>query len=176
MDQLRDPPVHRRVPGRLDEDHHGLRTPAQGGLLRLPRRARPAPCMRSDRRTFFGGETIRLEAWLCNDLPDRADRATLRYQLELDGKPLQSGSTRAQTPKFAAASLKASRDSKFTGCCPARDRDRTDRTCWTAKARRSRRLAGLRRLSPARGRQAPAASGSSAMPRQGRATGPRPRL
>jgi beta-galactosidase/beta-glucuronidase len=58
---------------------------------------------RSDRRAFFAGETMNLEAWLCNDLPTAPDGATLRYHLELDGKSVQSGSTATQTPKFAAA-------------------------------------------------------------------------
>jgi hypothetical protein len=58
---------------------------------------------RSDRRAFFAGETMNVEAWLCNDLQTAPDGATLRYHLELDGKPVQSGSTAAQTPKFAAA-------------------------------------------------------------------------
>jgi hypothetical protein len=79
---------------------------------------------RSDRRAFLTGEPMKLEAWLCNDLHNAPAGATLRYQLELDGKPVQSGATPAQTPKFAAA---------FQGFAPFKAPDVTQRAAVTAR-------------------------------------------
>ena len=54
--------------------------------------------LRTDRRAFFAGEPIELEAWVCNDRNDAPRDATLHYQLECDGKVLQAGSTAATIP------------------------------------------------------------------------------
>ncbi|MCX7429319.1 MAG: glycoside hydrolase family 2 [Planctomycetia bacterium] len=59
--------------------------------------------LRTDRRAFFAGETMGLEAWVCNDRSDAPAGATLHYQLELDGKVLQAGSTAADVPAFDSA-------------------------------------------------------------------------
>lgn len=54
-----------------------------------------AVSLRSDRRAFFSGEPMRIEAWVCNDLGDAPPGAMLLYQLERDGKILASGRTGA---------------------------------------------------------------------------------
>jgi hypothetical protein len=46
------------------------------------------PGIRTDRLTFFSGETARFEAWLCNDLHYAADDLTIAYQFESAGKVL----------------------------------------------------------------------------------------
>lgn len=54
--------------------------------------------LRSDRYAFFSGEQIRLEAWICNDLHTAPERASIHYQLELDGKILLAQSSPAKIP------------------------------------------------------------------------------
>ncbi len=52
--------------------------------------------LRSDRHSFFAGEPIELEAWVCNDRDDSPAGARIHYQLELNGKVLQAGAAAAQ--------------------------------------------------------------------------------
>ncbi|MGW8257574.1 MAG: hypothetical protein ACWGMZ_08825, partial [Thermoguttaceae bacterium] len=59
--------------------------------------------LRSDHRAFFAGEPIEVEAWICNDRDKAPRNATLHYQLELNGKVLQSGSTAANIPLMDSA-------------------------------------------------------------------------
>lgn len=59
--------------------------------------------LRTDRQAFFAGEPLELEAWVCNDLNDAPRDAKLQYQLECDGKVLQTGSTAATVPSLDAA-------------------------------------------------------------------------
>jgi len=42
--------------------------------------------LRTDRHAFFAGETVTLEAWVCNDLDVVPDGLELSYQLELHGE------------------------------------------------------------------------------------------
>jgi len=58
--------------------------------------------LRTDRYTFFGGETVEMEAWVCNDTHDVPAGAQLRYQLEIDGKVIQSGRTAAKIPRCSS--------------------------------------------------------------------------
>ncbi|MCL5104650.1 MAG: glycoside hydrolase family 2, partial [Armatimonadetes bacterium] len=44
--------------------------------------------LRTDRYSFFSGETTDLEAWICNDLIDTPADAYLHYQLEMNGEVL----------------------------------------------------------------------------------------
>lgn len=46
--------------------------------------------LRSDRLTFYSGEEISLEAWICNDLNESPVNTTLHYCVEMDGKVLQA--------------------------------------------------------------------------------------
>jgi hypothetical protein len=59
--------------------------------------------LRTDRRAFFAGEPIELEAWVCNDRNDAPSGAKLQYQIECDGQILQSGSTPATVPTLSTA-------------------------------------------------------------------------
>ena len=60
--------------------------------------------LRSDRLAYFAGEKITVEAWVCNDLETVPDSTSLRYQLVIDGRTIQSGMTKAKvepmTPTF----------------------------------------------------------------------------
>lgn len=60
-------------------------------------------CFRSDRWGYRGGETIGLEAWVCNDLDSAPRGATLSYQLEVGGQVVQSGRTKVEVPRCGAA-------------------------------------------------------------------------
>ena len=64
-------------------------------LIRVPKKAfftyrdALAPVMvnlRTDRYSFFEGEEVKVEAWLCNDLNTIPDNCTLKWQLEKNGK------------------------------------------------------------------------------------------
>lgn len=61
--------------------------------------------LRSDRRIFWEGEIISLEAWILNDLPERFPNANLEYWLEMDGRILSKDSLSfeiaANSPQFA---------------------------------------------------------------------------
>lgn len=59
--------------------------------------------LRCDRRAFFAGEPMDVEAWICNDRNDAPKATTLHYQLEQDGKVLQAGSTAVDVPTFDSA-------------------------------------------------------------------------
>jgi hypothetical protein len=59
--------------------------------------------LRTDRRACFAGERIDLEAWICNDLNEAPQNATLSYRIEWEGKTLQAGSTAAAVPILDAA-------------------------------------------------------------------------
>jgi hypothetical protein len=62
-----------------------------------------AVSLRTDRRAFFAGEPIELEAWVCNDLNTAPRDAKLHYQIECDGKVLQTGSTAVSVPVLNSA-------------------------------------------------------------------------
>ncbi len=79
---------------------------------------------RSDRKAFFAGEPMNIEAWICNDLMQTPAGATLRYQLECDGKIIQSGASTANVPTFAAA---------FQGFVPFRAPEVSQRATVTAR-------------------------------------------
>lgn len=51
--------------------------------------------LRSDRKHFYAGEDINVEAWVCNDLNSVPQGCFLKYQLEKDGKVISSGNTKA---------------------------------------------------------------------------------
>ena len=62
-----------------------------------------AVSLRSDRRAYFAGEPIDLEAWICNDRNDAPRNTTLHYQLECAGNVLQAGTTAAIVPVLDSA-------------------------------------------------------------------------
>ncbi len=62
--------------------------------------------LRTDRWTFFSGERVNVEAWICNDLNDAPQDYTLHYQLERAGKVIWAHSVRADIPQ---------NDSRFQG-------------------------------------------------------------
>ncbi len=47
--------------------------------------------LRTDRWRYWSGETVEMEAWLCNDSIEVRVGTMLRYQLEIDGKVVASG-------------------------------------------------------------------------------------
>jgi hypothetical protein len=51
--------------------------------------------LRSDRKHFYAGEDINVEAWVCNDLNSAPQGCFLKYQLEKNGKVISSGNTKA---------------------------------------------------------------------------------
>lgn len=51
--------------------------------------------IRSDRHTYFAGELMKFEFWICNDTHDQPKNARLRYQLEVDGEVVFAQQTRA---------------------------------------------------------------------------------
>lgn len=53
------------------------------------------PSIRTDRFAYFPGETMALEAWICNDLNDTPRNTWLHYQFEIKGKVFHAGRTRA---------------------------------------------------------------------------------
>ena len=59
--------------------------------------------LRADRRAFFAGETVEMEAWICNDRHDVPAGAQLHYQLEINGGILQSGRTAAKIPQCSSS-------------------------------------------------------------------------
>jgi len=61
--------------------------------------------LRADRRAFFAGEPIELEAWILNDRNEAPSGARLRYRLEHDGKVSQAGSAAAEVPALDSAYL-----------------------------------------------------------------------
>ena len=76
-------------------------------VLRIPKKAYFAyrdaltPLMaslRADRHAYFSNESVAMEAWICNDTHVAPDGAQLRYQLELNGQVIQSGSAAAKVP------------------------------------------------------------------------------
>lgn len=54
--------------------------------------------LRTDRLTFFAGEQIELEAWICNDLTKIPDGAELRYQIEREAHVFAAGRVAAKIP------------------------------------------------------------------------------
>jgi len=51
--------------------------------------------LRTDRRSFSSNERMEMEAWICNDTHSIPNEAHLRYQLEIEGRVVQSGRARA---------------------------------------------------------------------------------
>ncbi|MGH7979343.1 MAG: glycoside hydrolase family 2 TIM barrel-domain containing protein, partial [Limisphaerales bacterium] len=58
--------------------------------------------LRTDRRAYFAGETVEMEAWVCNDRHNVPVGAQLRYQLEICGRILQSGRIAAKIPQCSS--------------------------------------------------------------------------
>jgi hypothetical protein len=58
---------------------------------------------RTDRFAFFAGETMPLEAWVCNDLHESPRGAKLHYQLEVNGKVTFAARTPAKIPACDSA-------------------------------------------------------------------------
>ena len=54
--------------------------------------------LRSDRRHFFAGESLNIEAWICNDLNTATQGYTLKYQFEKGGNVVLSGKSKAEVP------------------------------------------------------------------------------
>ena len=54
--------------------------------------------LRSDRNKVYAGENLGIEAWVCNDLDEEIEDATLHYQIELQGKVLSAGKRKAVVP------------------------------------------------------------------------------
>jgi hypothetical protein len=59
--------------------------------------------LRTDRWHWFGGEKASLEAWIVNDTHDIPAGATLRSQLEIEGRVLRAASHPAKVPACRAA-------------------------------------------------------------------------
>lgn len=81
------------------------------------------PSLRTDRRFYYSGETISIEAWLCNDFPTIDESWELRYHVMMDGECLASGN---------ASALTEANGSRFQGylSLPAPDVDaRTTLSC-----------------------------------------------
>lgn len=58
--------------------------------------------LRTDRCKFFSGDTVKLEAWVCNDRADAPDDARLRYRVEMAGEILLAGQSNAHVPACAS--------------------------------------------------------------------------
>jgi hypothetical protein len=58
--------------------------------------------LRGDRWAFYGGEEMVFDAWVCNDLSDALKGLSLQYQLEQNGKVLQSGRSKADVAALEA--------------------------------------------------------------------------
>ena len=58
--------------------------------------------LKADRLTFFSGETMNFEAWICNDLNTRPCSARLAYRLETGIRAIQTGHTIARVPCCSA--------------------------------------------------------------------------
>ncbi len=54
--------------------------------------------LRSDRNSFWAGEKMQLEAWICNDNNGAPKGCYLHYQLEHRGKIIQAGKAKADIP------------------------------------------------------------------------------
>lgn len=57
--------------------------------------------LRTDRFSYRSGESIELEAWVCNDTDAAPEGMTLRYTLEHEGKVVQSGAAPAIVDRCA---------------------------------------------------------------------------
>ena len=62
------------------------------------------PLLRSDRRTWWAGERLEAEVWLCNDLATEV-RGELRWRVECAGRVLAGGSTRTRLGACSVAAL-----------------------------------------------------------------------
>lgn len=60
-------------------------------------------CLRTDRHNFTSGEKISCEAWVCNDLNDKGDAKSLKYQFEKNGKVLKTGNLNPEIPINSSA-------------------------------------------------------------------------
>ncbi len=58
--------------------------------------------LRTDRRHYYAGETVEMEAWICNDTHEIPEGAQIRYQLEIGGQVRQSGSANAKIPRCSS--------------------------------------------------------------------------
>lgn len=54
--------------------------------------------LRSDRRHFYAGEKMDVEAWICHDPNTTPEGYSLRYQLEYKGRIMRSGRSEAHIP------------------------------------------------------------------------------
>ena len=76
--------------------------------------------IRTDKTAFFSGEKYNTEIWVCNDTHKTPD-AVIKYQVEKDGKTLESGSVAAKIPSVTEGS-------EFQGYLPITAPDTDKRT------------------------------------------------
>jgi hypothetical protein len=58
--------------------------------------------LRTDRFTYYAGETVEMEAWVCNDSHEVPVGAQLLYQQEIGGRIVQSGRSAARVPQCSS--------------------------------------------------------------------------
>lgn len=58
--------------------------------------------LRSDRQSFYSGEDVTLEAWICNDDVTARENQILRYNVEIDGELAFSGQSDALVPSCSS--------------------------------------------------------------------------
>ncbi len=80
--------------------------------------------IRTDRFQFYANETIRLEAWVCNDQTQVDKSLQLHYQFEIDGKPFMAGRQKAHVQSC---------QSSFQGFLKAKAPKVTERKTMTAR-------------------------------------------
>jgi hypothetical protein len=81
--------------------------------------------LRCDRWSFFSGENIPVEAWVCNDFNENKEGFKLSYQLENNGKIIFANQTNASIP---------ANDSRFQGFIRFPAPKVTERTRFTVRA------------------------------------------
>lgn len=54
--------------------------------------------LRTDRFTYFGGDEIKVEAWVCNDTSEIPEHAVLNYYVEMDDQVIVQGEVEATIP------------------------------------------------------------------------------
>jgi hypothetical protein len=59
--------------------------------------------LRTDRFSFFSGETVAMEAWICNDLTSVPDAMRLHCQLELGGRVIAAHGSEVVVPRCGSA-------------------------------------------------------------------------
>jgi len=75
--------------------------------------------LRTDRFMYFVGETVKIEAWMCNDTQHIPEGASLRYQIEMGDEVIAAGTQQARIPACS---------SRFQGFLTFTAPDVTERT------------------------------------------------